>query len=579
MSAPGAGAGRNARVEGRTGGGSDERRPTACITAREDFVASALEGGPIPGAVAAHMAGCPVCREHMDTLAAATLSGSAEEISCAECRSALPGLLPALGAAEADLEGSVDAESGGTRAQDSAVDEDLPAAEADRVHAHLAACPACDSVWRETAAALAALTAGRLAPAPREPNIDLSFLDGLDPAHSPLPRSVWPRRLFLSLLLLVGLMMLALWLLLGTRALGPWREAGRSPDRPIFGGHELPDSDTTGESERTELAAHDAEGASSSELRANGPEGGDGKEAASASGPATGRADATRVTRAGDRSPLAAAADATATARRQVLADARVSATARAQDQAARTALAATRETGTAAARLPATLVPGGSPTPTPTPTATPTPTPTATSPPPPAATPIPDDGPDILEVCRPTRPAPTGRVLQATCPGFPALSEFDQWQLRVERTGRWRLATCGLTALDTILALYPAGGFDPAEPCSGVLAIDGRPAYDDDGCGRQSVLDLRLTPGDYVLIVVEKSGDASAPYRLSVASDRPGAACPRFDPPPAPITPTPPVPATVPAPATATASATQSPTQAPTPLPSAATPTPPLLP
>ena len=375
-----------------------------------------------------------------------------------------------------------------------------------RLSAHLATCPECHDEWLALRDVMGALATGELAPAPDEPSIDLGFLEARpDPADASRAASGrWPR---LGLLLALGLLAVALVALPGRlqRAAvdgepGRGREAGAPGEGGAVDGDPAGEAVLGGEGE--------VDGARSIGDR-------------SALARRAGEASPTVVHRDADRpSPLERgwAVHATATARRVVIDAARASATARA---------------GTATARAP-------SPTPRPTPipptaspTATATATPSATAPPPPPEPePTDDDSPDTIVICEPRRPGPIGGELEGSCPLFPAQSEFDAWRLRATERGRWRLATCGHTDLDTILALYPSGAFDPAAPCENLLHVDGDPAYDDDGCdGTRSELDLELDPGEYLLVVVEKSGDASAPYTLSVASNRTSARCPALAP------------------------------------------------
>lgn len=124
----------------------------------------------------------------------------------------------------------------------------------------------------------------------------------------------------------------------------------------------------------------------------------------------------------------------------------------------------------------------------------------------------------------------PDAGLFNPACGPYRDAAAFDLFRIHVAIGGRWRFDTCENSGgLDTVLALYPAGGFDPAEPCRNLLAAA------DDGCGAQAALTVELPPGDYLLLLSEQSGDLSAPYRLGVSAPVGQDVCPRVVPTPEP--------------------------------------------
>ncbi len=486
----------------------------ACDRAHAAFVEAALEGRSLAREDSAHLAACPVCRDRLDHLAVATLSGFSDELSCAECRAQL-------------------------------ATDDRGAPPNELVALHVATCPECDATARTLADARAAMADGSLEAAPHTPNIDLSFLDspgalseaqetGPTMTGAPSPRR--GRSTLIAVLLLLGLVLLAVRVAGGggegadgttaggriRGAIAAWFGAAPSEDGAPF------DGDRDGRSRGDDGVGDDGSSRSGSDGDSDVDRAGEGTSVDLASGkpslddPSTAtalalrdRSGATAVVRRTPVRPALAppAVAATATAGRRALERLIASATARSA-----TATAAARPTRELRATATATA------TATPTPTATPTAAdPTETRPP--------DSGPELLVVCRPERGGPIDFVFANRCPSFPARSQYDRWRIDVQREGRWQFSTCGLTDLDTILALYREGDFDPAAPCARILA------YSDDGCGGegvQSVIDTSLKPGVYELIVAEKTGDVTAPYALSIAASRSGQQCPtRVEPPP----------------------------------------------
>lgn len=134
--------------------------------------------------------------------------------------------------------------------------------------------------------------------------------------------------------------------------------------------------------------------------------------------------------------------------------------------------------------------------------------------------TPLKSPTPVLVWRCEPAFPSML-RVLTGTCEGFPNPSEYDLFQLTVATRSRWTVSLCNRTELDTVIALYVGGAFDPAAPCAGMIA------FNDDHCARQSRLTVDLDPGIYALVVAEKTGDVGAPYAFKLETDETaGSAC-----------------------------------------------------
>jgi len=122
-------------------------------------------------------------------------------------------------------------------------------------------------------------------------------------------------------------------------------------------------------------------------------------------------------------------------------------------------------------------------------------------------------------------------RFLDDKCDVFPNRAGFDLYSFSVANRSRWAFSLCNRTGLDTILAIYADGAFDPAVPCQGLVA------FNDDFCARQSRLTVVLDPGDYLVLIAEKSGDINAPYAFKTEAEEAaeGSHCPALVPPPTP--------------------------------------------
>lgn len=161
----------------------------------------------------------------------------------------------------------------------------------------------------------------------------------------------------------------------------------------------------------------------------------------------------------------------------------------------------------------------------------------------------------------------PQSGLFTGRCGPYRSAAAYDLYRVSVSQAGRWSFDTCeDGGGLDTVLVLYPAGGFDPAAPCQGILASA------DDGCGGLSRLTVDLAAGTYLLLVSEQSGDLSDHYRLGVEAPAGNDACPRaVDGSPTAV-PTSPSPPALPSP-TAGAEGVQPPVATPEPQPGAPTP------
>lgn len=331
-----------------------------------------------------------------------------------------------------------------------------------RVHGHLATCRDCEADYRAARAAVVDARLGRLPDPPRAPRLDLSFLDRAATRPAALPAARWAEpgrwaRRTVALLVIIAAVLVA-------------------RERP--GG----------------APRDDARGAGTVAPRATG--------AAAAHG-------ATAVARA-DTPPLAAVPPTPAAAR---------SSPPPARAAAIPTAV------GVPTATPPATATdaPAATTTPAPPDTATAV-TATAAMPPetrrpertaPPSGTPTPQGSPTPMLVwrCEPAFPSML-RILAGTCAVFPNTSEYDVFRLAVTARSRWTVSLCNRTELDTVVALYRDGAFDPAAPCGGILA------FNDDHCDRQSRLTVDLDPGVYALVIAEKTGDVGAPYAFKLETD-----------------------------------------------------------
>ncbi|MCB0215792.1 MAG: hypothetical protein KDH92_04085 [Chloroflexi bacterium] len=478
-----------------------------------------LTGDP---AAAEHLARCPVCRERLDQLSVAVLSASQDAIPCAECRAWLPQLI--AGGRE-----------GAALATDPAAQE--RAAALGRAWTHLDRCPECHAEWLAASAVMAELGRPDLPQPPRVPAIDTRFLR---PARG---RSLPPLRAAAALALLA--------LGLGTGAVYlKGRGAARAPEPDRLADTLATLAPPTGAADEPKAPTEDPL-----------------VEALA------GRA-AERATRRAERTP-AAVAGPTGPSRTRKADDRGAIALARPGPNA----VPATPSIGPAVAgetaTLPASASPGG-------PSGSagdPDPDPDATRRPPEAS---PTPTPEMGTLCMIEGYGPVDAYLAATCDRFPASSAYDVYQLTVREPSRWTFSLCARAQLDTILALYPEGGFDPSAPCRGLVA------YNDDYCGRQSRLSLDLAPGTYQLVLAEKTGDLSDFYAIRVGRSLAGGpgACPsHWSPSPTPIASSSPTPSPAPsatatpqaavsATARSTASAGETPTPTPTPSPSLLPPT-----
>lgn len=449
----------------------------------EDFGGPPLAGGAAD------------CRRARDGFVVAALAGGADAAaaahlaSCAACRAHLDAFGRALesGAAEAITCAECRARfpalllaSGGRR------DADQPVSEAEGLAArHLAACPDCRAELAAATAVLSGLAAGTLVEPPTLPAVDTRFLH---PQPAPTGASWSSKRLALA-----GLAMLLLCLL----------SAGLYRTLPIAS---LPRSELV---RPTLPHAAAVRPSASPVLRRSGPlaagPAAATRSAVGAPGPGPATAGRSGPTAGPDRLPVPGATPQVTLAPR-----------------AAPPGAIASAPPPTA---LPTDAAPGPS-----------------SEPPEPRETPLPSATarPALVERCVIERPG-FARVLAGACGGFPAVSEHDLYRIEVPTGARWAFSTCGRSQIDTLLALYPAGGFDPAVPCQGLLA------FDDDACGRQSHLELDLSPGSYLLVVAEKTGDVAGPYALAVWSSGASASCPGLAPPgaggdasPTPSAPTP---------------------------------------
>jgi predicted anti-sigma-YlaC factor YlaD len=461
-------------------GGDSPTMAAACSAARSAWLRASLErrGGVVDPSIADHLARCPVCRERMDQLGAAVLDGAADDLSCAETRRRLPAVFLST-----DFASSLAA--------------DTPLAR------HIQRCPECADEFGEVAAALRDLAAGRLEPAARRPSIDLRFLDEGQHAsrrrilpwlsHTRVAAAghgtvVFAVTIVAALVLCVSG---ALWL----ASTGSWSRWSGDP-RGVTGETALGPAGRFGTPERpaTFVARQDSGHMPTS----------------------------VAATRVAQRAALARTAIAVGRTTQSAAASGTQAARAASSTQVARRLATAAAEMAAMSTLPPATATETASPLP---------PVPSA-----PAEEDDPGgrDGsvavPPLVERCTASRSGELDYDLPAPCPGlFPNRSQYDRYRVLVAQRGRWSFATCSGTPIDTILAIYTADRFDPSTPCRGVLAMD------DDGCGRQSKIELLLEPGAYDLLVLEKSGDAPPSYMLTVSASSRDAPCPaRVVPPPA---------------------------------------------
>jgi hypothetical protein len=442
-----------------------------CLEARQVFTRAADSAARDQGALRlaaaeAHVAACPVCQTRMDQLAKAVLSLADDEISCAECGSQLHRYV------ETDLAGGDAAAA-------------LPL-----VHAHLAACPECGGDFAEARLALADLSLGRLPQPEHVPEFDTGFLrrPSIFPARDPR----WLGRAAAAAALL-----LAAGALCAVAVLRPWNSgsAGDPADRSLW--TEL--SAWMGGSVPPQLASTIVSTATPSTAAAAVP-----------NAAPIARRRAPDLTTAESVSRTGAESDPSAP---------RPVATGRAVDLGR-------RQSGT----VPIAAGPIMTPRPTvdagafPPTESTPTPPPTAPSTAqPPRATdepeertpaPTPTATPLMLARCELRREAMDDGELFTRCDRFPQRSQFDLYAFQVENRSRWAFSLCNRTSLDTIIAVYGAGAFDPAAPCQGIIG------YNDDYCNVQSRLTVVLDPGTYWLLIAEKYGDFNGPYAFKTEAE-----------------------------------------------------------
>lgn len=124
---------------------------------------------------------------------------------------------------------------------------------------------------------------------------------------------------------------------------------------------------------------------------------------------------------------------------------------------------------------------------------------------------------PVMVRQCEISRPVLGDGILEGTCSVFPAAASYDRYTFSVGRRAWWSFSVCGRTQLDTILAVYRRGTFDPSHPCDNLIARD------ESGCGQQSRLTVKLDPGEYYLLVTEETGDVNGPYGLKVELEEGG--------------------------------------------------------
>ncbi len=486
-----------------------------CHEARQIFTGAAdaaapMRSSPRLAAAEAHVAACTACQTRLDQLAKAVLSMADDELSCAECGAQLHTYV------EADLVGGDAAAA-------------LPL-----VHAHLATCPECRGDFGEARLALADLALGRLPQPENVPDFDTSFLR---PTPRPAARDLrWLGRAAAVALLLVAGGLAATRLVLTAWPGSPAVLGG------VFSPGGAPDDTPRSNSEQA--------------LR-----------------PAPGGPTAPERPPSGDRS-ASARSGATPIARQH----ATVLATPAGEDASRRAALSPGAQAGERVAAAPpgprspvilppasATTAPAVPPLPVIPPTAAPGAPATDEpddEPPAPTAVPVPTAAPTPTPVmvtrCELEQAQLDGGELSTRCAMFPQLSQFDLYTFQVENRSRWAFSLCNRTAMDTIVALYVAGTFDPAGPCQGIVA------YNDDFCDTQSRLTVDLDPGTYWFLIADKSGDENKPYRFKTEAEEGAVGSP------CPVEiwlPT----ATDPATATPTDPATATPTDAATATPTAA--------
>ncbi len=336
------------------------------------------------------------------------------------------------------------------------------------VHGHAAACADCRAELLAAEAALAALDPALPLPAdaPTLPEPDLGFLrPGAEPSSDrPTParrRAVWA---WAAAALLLGLVLL--------RAGGPWRSGETT----------VPGAGGAGAVAGTPGARPGA----SPERTAGRGDLAAARAGSSAAASASGRPTSTTLPAGLPTVPAAAVG------RRPTLVAPRPTPTA---GQAPEPTLAAA---------LPVEPQEPEEPDPTATPTVLPPP--------------VPEQA-----LCALQGFGPDAGLFDPACGPFRSAAAFDLYRIHVSIGGAWRFDTCENSGgLDTVLALYPDGGFDPLAPCRKLLAAA------DDGCGPQAVLAVELAPGDYVLLISEQTGDLSAPYRLGVSGPAGQDVCPR---------------------------------------------------
>lgn len=455
-----------------------------CLEARQVFTRAAdsaarVEGAPRLAAAEAHVAACPACQTRLDQLAKAVLSMADDELSCAECGSQLHRYV------ETDLAGGDAAAA-------------LPL-----VHAHLATCPECGGDFAEARLALADLSLGRLPQPEHAPEFDMGFLRSTP--RIPLRDPRWLGRAAAAAALL-----LAAGAFCAVAVLQPW-----SPGN---------DGDWAGRWPWTAFALPTWMGASAPPGRAPA-------DLLSATPSAAGHPNTAPVARRRAQD-LTTPESELRTGHGPDAPDSRAVAAARGADLAGRQPAAGVPiASGTrvaAGAPMATRPTPGAGTIP---PTAEPPTAPPSTDLPPRATdgpedrtpAPTPTATPLMLARCELRRDAMDDGELAARCDRFPQRSQFDLYALQVDNRSRWAFSLCNRTQLDTIIAVYVAGSFDPAAPCQGIVA------YNDDYCNVQSRLTVVLDPGTYWLMIAEKYGDINGPYAFKTEAEEValGSQCP----------------------------------------------------
>ena len=443
-------------------------------------------------AAAEHLATCTACEIRLDQLAKAVLSGQEDEISCAECTARL------YQAVEADLSGTA------------------VAAEFPLVFRHLRACPECAGDLVEAGAAKALLNAGALPEPPAYPTVDLGFLRSGGTARTPergtgqRPAGVADRA--------AGTGVTVGWRawLAGVPALGWLAALGAAqadvPAAGPVGGARRPAR--VGVLAAIMLLALISVGAYAM-WQARHTGGGAGRQTvgspqSATAMPAGGTGRPTEINRQGlPGDELEALGRATVTASAATVAAAVAANAVGTLAAATATEVAGRRRLAAWASATRVALVRGQR-----TATAAPPPTAPATAAPTePAAEEQVKDASlgGLAEFCVLTRDGLNDGALGGTCGAFPARASYSLFHFTTANRARWVFSTCDLTEMDTVLGVYPDGGFDPAQPCLNLIAEDGN------NCGKQSRLSVVLDPGAYVLLATETTGDVSTDFGLRI--------------------------------------------------------------